>query len=154
MSGTSAVYTFKGATGQSDLHFVYHCDGYPRHAIEKIADLAPLAARIWGGEAIDLAAVTLPSIKGVVLRKDLTESKPPTDFRYEIQVRDGQIVEIMASRHNPLISADLTARLEAAEAALRAVKKEMREAYEVPTYAEIARGNMEAIRKLGFGTID
>ena len=147
---TPAVYTFKGDPnkGQKDLHLVYHSDGYPSGAADKIPVLAKLAERIWAGEDVNLEALNLPGVDEVTRRETLAESKPATPYRYEIQVVEGRQV-ITATQHAPVISDELEKRHKAAEAAFKAVEAEMRAAYGAATYKQIGKGSLEEIRKLG-----
>lgn len=151
---TPAVYTFKGdqSKSQPDIHLVYGCDGYPRSVDTNVPALLRVAQAIWAGEEVDLSRVQFGNFESDVTRRNsLEESKPPTHFRYQIEVVDGRPVAITALRHEAVIPEDLTTRLEAARKALEAVEAEMQAARDVPTYVEIGKGDLRTIKKLGFG---
>ncbi len=150
------MYSFKGdpRQGQVDVHLVYHSDGYPSGAADIIPDLASVVCKIWNGDNVDLEALNLPHVEEVSRRANLDESKPSTPFRYEVEMVDGRPVAVKALRHEPVISEELEQRLLSARIALEQVEREMQEALDVPTYVEIGKGELEAIRKLGRGYED
>jgi hypothetical protein len=153
---TPAVYTFKGDSrqGQTDVHLVYHSDGYPSGAADIIPDLAEVVCRIWNGDNVDFAALDLPRVSEVSRRANLDESNPSTPFRYEVEMVNGRPVAVKALRHQPVISEELKLRLQSARTALEQVEREMQAALDVPTYIEIGNGKLNAIRKLGRGYED
>lgn len=147
---TPAIYTFKGdlQKGEPEIHFVYHSDGYPRGAAEKIPDLASVAVRLWAGEEVDLHSLNLPSIDDVQRLDTLGDTSRATPYRYEIEVVDGRPVRVRALRHDPVITDELQARLESARAAVKAVEAEMLAAWNAPTYTELGSGDLKIIRRL------
>lgn len=152
---TPALYTFtaKDAPELKEINFVYHSDGYPSGAADIIRDLAVVASRMWSGENVDLAELTLPHIDSVELRESRAQSAAirPVPFRYEIEVVDGRPVAVRALRHEPVISEEIVSRVESARSALEEAERAMQAAANVPTYTELLKGPLPSIKALGLG---